>query len=241
MEKTLQTFRYLSKSFTAMIVIGFLTILGNVVISDLVFFLAERYNKAPAAPLTTFIESTAGIFALLVGLVLFLVNFKVALANGISRKTFLLANLPAIAIVSAAFAIFNLLVALIHGLFWPMTLISLQAYPQAGWVGALVLQFAIYYLAIVAGWLIALAYYRGNTPARWAISLAPFVVFGLLQVANAQSGGAVFAAIAEYMRFSMGMATENPNPYQAAFFMLVYSAILYSLTYLLLRRTPLKG
>jgi hypothetical protein len=241
MEKTLQTFRYLSKSLMVMIAIGFLTILGNIAVSDLVFFLTDHYNTIPSSgPLMAYIEITAGIFALLIGLVVFLINFKVALANGISRKTFLLANIPAIAMVAAAFSIFNLVVVLIHGLFWPMTLATIWIYPQAGWVGALVLQFALYYLWVVVGWFIALAYYRSNTPVKWAISLAPFVVFGLLQVANAQSGGAVFAALAEYIRLSMGTAGGTPNPYQATFSMLVYSAILYGLTYLLLRRTPLK-
>lgn len=223
-----------------MVVIGFLTILGNILISDVVFYLTDRYTSNTTIPVTVLYEITAGMFALLTGMVLVLNNFKVALANGISRKTFVLANLPAIAIVAAAFSIFSMVVGLIHGLFWPMNLISLQVYPQAGWIGAVVFQFALYYLGVVVGWLIALAYYRSNTPVKWVISLTPFILFGLLQVANAQSGGIIFAALGEYMRFSMGMQSQQPDPYQAALFMLIYSAILYGLIYVLLRRTPLK-
>jgi len=235
MEKTLQTLRYLSKGFAKMTVIGFFSILGGVAITDLVYHLTDSaYNTVhKVVSLTMPFEFIAGIFALLTGLLLFISNFKVALANGIARKTFLLANLPAAGMVAAALAIFNLIVVMVHGLFWPINSISEMFYPFTSWAGILILQFALYFLLIVSGWFITLAYYRSSTPGKWAISLTPFVLFGLLKVANARSGGAIFEAIREYQHESMRME-------RAPLTFLVYSAILCGLIYLLIRRAPLK-
>jgi len=235
MEKTIQTFRYLTKSFAAMTVIEFLVILGTTAVMDLVWYLTDRYNSIHLVrPLTAPFELTSAVFALLIGLLLFTINFKAALANGISRKTFLLANLLAAALVAAVFSIFNMIVVLVHGLFWPVFLSFEVIYPNAGWTGSLALQFSIYFLLLVTGWFVTLAYYRSNLAAKWAISLAPFGLFGLLVEASHLAGGAVFMAIWEYLQLNFG------DPYRAAASLLVYAAILYGLVYLLIRRAPLK-
>ncbi len=235
MKKTFQTLRHLSKGFARMTVIGFLSILVSVAITDLIFHLTDQYNQAhQVVALTVPFEVTAGVFALLIGLILLIANFKIGLANGISRKTFLLANLPAAVMVAVAFSIFNLLVVLAHGLFWPIIFISDLLYPHTSWIGLLILQFALYFLLIVVGWFITLAYYRSSVPVKWAISLAPIGLYALLRVANARSGGATFTSIGEYLRMSMS------SPYRAGVSLLAYSAILCILVYLLIRRAPLK-
>ncbi len=235
MNKTLQTLRYLAKSSSAGIFFGFLVILGTVAVTDLVFYLTDQaYNTVHlVVSLTVPFEVTAGIFTLLIGMVLFIPDFKVALANGISRKTFLMANLPAAGIAAAAFSIFNLVVVKVHGLFWPINSIGDLSYPQAGWVAFLLLQFTLYFLLIMAGRFISLAYYRSSPPVRWAISLAPFVLFGLLIEMDIRSDGKIFEAIGAYLLWSLRFPTALVS-------MLAYSAILYGLTYVLLRRAPLK-
>lgn len=235
MKKTLQTLRYLFKSSSMGIVFGFLVILITVAISDLVYFLTDyAYNTVhPVVTLMAPFEVTAGIFALLIGLVLFIATFKVVLANGISRKTFLLANLPAAWIAAAAFSIFNLVVVKVHGLFWPITTIIGWNYPQIGWAELLIFQFALYFLLITAGWFITLAYYRSSVPVKWAISVTPIVLFGLLRVAQARFGYPIFVAIWEYLLWTLSFP-------RAVFSLLAYSAILCGLVYLLIRRAPLK-
>jgi hypothetical protein len=235
MKKTLQTLRYLAKSYSSGIFYGFLVILGTVAVTDLVFYLTDQaYNTVhPVVSLTVPFEVTAGIFTLLIGMVLFIPDFKVALANGVSRKTFLLANLPAAGIAAAAFSIFNLVVMKVHGLFWPVNSISDLSYPQSGWVTFLLVQFTLYFLLIMVGRFISLAYYRSSTPARWAISLAPFVSIALLAVADARSDGRIFEAISQYLLWSLRFP-------RALLSMLAYSAILYGLVWLLLRRASLK-
>ena len=235
MKKTLQTFRYLFRSYVWMTCIGFLSILGGAAITDLVFQLTNRHNAVQqVVTLSAPFEITAGIFAFLTGLLLFIANFKVALANGISRKTFLLANFPIAVIAAVALSIFNMAALMVHGLFWPIELISSLIYPHTAWGGSLLLQFALFLLLIVVGWTITLTYYRCNVPTKWIVSLAPLMLIILVQQVNAQSGGAVKRAIGDYLHMSMG------TPYMAALFMLAYSVILYGLIYLLIRRAPLK-
>ena len=234
MKKTLPTLRYLFKSSRGWIVIGFLVILVTVAVTDLVYNFTSRHGVVQqVVSLTVPFEFTAAVFSLLIGLVLFISSFKVALANGVSRKTFLLANLLAAGIAAAAFSIFNLVVVLVHGLFWPVIMISQIMYPFISWPWLLILQFAGYLLVVIAGWLIALAYYRSSNFGKSILSLAPIAVIAILQVANARSGGALFAAISQYQSITMRMD-------RAPFTMLAYAAILCGLVYLLLRRAPLK-
>jgi len=233
MNKTLQTFRYLSKSFMGLTFMGFLVILGNVAIVDLVFFLTNRYNPVQqVVPLTGPFEVTDGIVIFLVSLIPFIPNLKIAVANGVSRKTFLLANLPVAAIMAGALSIFNLAVVRVHDLFWPIIFLSDLFYPQNSWAGVLVLQFALYFLLIAAGWCVTLAYYRSRVPLKWVISLAPLGLYALLRVANALSGGDTFQSIGAYLRFSLG------SPLRATLSMLAYAVVLCGVVYLLIRRAP---
>ena len=239
MEKTLQTLRYLLKSISTGIVIGLIVSLGTVAASDLLFYFTAKYyplySKTPltTVPLTVPFEFTTGIVALLIGLVLFIPDFKVALANGISRKTFLLANLLSAGTAAAAFSIFNLLVVAIHGIFWPITFSSDLLYPKIGWGFLLIWQFALYLLIILAGRLIALAYYRSSALGRWVLSIAPWALLGVWVVANARSEGALRAVLSEYLQWSLWFTRGSPM-------LLVYSAILCGVAYLLIRRAPLK-
>jgi hypothetical protein len=238
MEKILQTMRYLSTGFILMLAIGFGSLLGNVLFTNLIFYVTDRDNIGRAAgPLTVPLEMTASVFALLIGLLLLRTNFKVVIANGISRRTFLFANLPVALLAAAALALFNGMVVLVHGFFWPAVSISHLLYQQPGSPGLLLVQFGLYFMLIAAGWVITLAYYRASVPARWLISLAPFVLIALLRVINIETGGSVTS----FFRYSLGFVGSQPNPYQGAAFLFLYAVMLFGATYLLIRRAPLKG
>ncbi|HMN63174.1 MAG TPA: hypothetical protein PJ988_22600, partial [Anaerolinea sp.] len=164
MNKTLPTFRYLMKSITTAMMIEVVVILGNVAVTDLVFFLTNKYSLTNEdLSLTVPFEFVTGNFALLLGMVLFISDFKVVLANGVSRKTYWLATLLSAGTAAAAFSMFNLLVMIVHGLFWPIVFITELFYPQIGWAGLFIFQFILYFLLIMLGRLVALAYYRSST------------------------------------------------------------------------------
>lgn len=237
MKKILPTVRYLLKGFSGLTVIAFLSILGNIAFTILTYHLTDRNNNTlPQATLTAPVDVTAGVFALLAGMLLLLANFRVALANGVSRKTFLLANLPAAAVLAFALALINILVVFVISLFQPIIMVTHLVYPQINWVGLLLVQFGQYFLLTVTGWFIILVYYRGNTRVRWAISLAPFILFGLYLAANARTGGNIAAALSEFWRLTM-----RSTPGIATITVMVYSAVLVIMVYLLIRRAPIKN
>ncbi len=173
---------------------------------------------------------------MLFGMTLLIANFKIALANGVSRKTFMLANLLTALTAAAALSIFNLSVALIHNIFWPVNFVSnlFFLFPLT-WGVLLALQFVLYLFAIAAGWFITLAYYRSAVPVKWAISLAPFGLYALLRVTNAFSNGAIFAEIKTYIALSTRTAFTTTMSF------LAYAVIVCGLVYLLLRRASLKA
>jgi len=234
MNKILQTFRYLMKSLSASMIIEVVVVLGTVAVTDLVFFLTSKYSMVNRdLSLTVPFEVVTGAFAMLIGMVLFIADFKVMLANGISRKTYMLATLLSAGTAAGAFATFNLLVMAVHGLFWPIVFITQLYYPTIGWAGVWISQFLLYFLLIMLGRMITSAYYRSSTWVRWAISLSPFVLFGVLAVANARSGGAVFWTIYSYHLASM---RQDRAPWT----LLAYAVILCGLVYLLIRRAPIR-
>jgi hypothetical protein len=239
MKKTRQTLQYLLKSSSTGMIIGVLVILGVVATTDLVFFFTDQRNPVhQVVSLTVPFEGATGLFVFFLGLALFVADFKVALANGISRKTFFLASLFTAAIMAAAFSIFNLTVVKVHGLFWPINSINDVNYPRSGWAEQLLvqfsLQFPLYFYLILAGRLIVLSGYRCNTLAKWAISLAPFVLLILYNVADARFGGPISRAFNDYIVWSTNYPTT-------VFIMLAYAAFLCGLTYLAIRRAPVKG
>ena len=233
-----QTVRYLLPTYARLAVIAFISMLIALGMSTLIFFLTSRgMSPRPLVTLTSPSDFTAALFALITGLVLFLINFQVALANGVTRKTYLLGNLPAAALMALALVLVNALLVGAHGLFWPIIMSAQLTYPQAGLPGVLLYQFVLCLAMIVMGWLIALAYYRAGTLGRWLISLSPVFAWGLVRLGNAATDGAVSAGLRDFYRAALGM--NSGSPAQAALSLLVLGAILYGLVYLLLRRTPL--
>jgi hypothetical protein len=238
MNATLKTFRYLVRGYSVMATIAAISILSCVAIVNLVFRLTDGYDGAfstpTGAPLTVPTEVTAWIFALVTGIALFLTNFKVMLVSGVSRKTFWLASLPAAALLAATLAFFNLLVVAIHGLWWPLVLISELIFPGLGWIGLFLIQFARNLMSLVLGWFIVLAYYRSSRLMKWVISLAPVALISLLLTANAQTQGDTGAGLQ-----TLWQAAMRSSPAAAALTMLFTAAVVYGLVYLLLRRAPL--
>jgi hypothetical protein len=238
MNKTFQTFRFVSRSFAFMTGIGYLCILVSVVATNLIFYLTDMYDsiltQRTLVSLTAPLDVTAAIFALLTGLVMIITNFKVVLANGVTRKTFWLANLPAALLTALALTVFNQLIVLISGVFLPVQLISDIIYPLDGWFSKMVFQFSSYTFLIVLGWFIALAYYRSSTLMKWVISLVPyFLLRGIIALARS-----------DFPPTQIRMAISHAligTPARTGLTCLTAAAIIYGLVYLLLRRAPLKG
>lgn len=244
MNKILPIFKYLLKSSCAVILIGFFNVLFNAVITDWIFFFTARqsgYDWKSANPaLTMTFEYTTAIYMFVICLIAFIPGLKIALANGISRRTYFWANLPAICVMSAVFAVWNILVVLAHRPFVQVIQFSEWVYPDTGLASSLLLPFCLSLAAGVLGWLISLAYYRADNTVRWIISLAPFTLLGMLIVLNVNSDGRLFEGLSHGYRVIMGTAAQSRNPFIAVLTLSCLIAVIYAIIYLILRRTPLR-
>lgn len=240
MEKTFQTLRYLSYYLTRLFGIGLLCAVGSVVISDWIFYSTGGYNLRNVAQTLPY-EFVAALFALIAGLSFFIPHFKVALANGISRKTFLLAYLPGAAGFAAALAIFSLVLAWAHSLFWPAVLITRLFYPFSAGFGIVLVQFMLYFLLAVVGCFAAMILYRAGGLARWAFFLTPLGLY-IAVSADANAGGHFFTPLNLALRVALGLRGPlAPNAYIASLTLFLSAALLCGLVYLLFRRAPVKA
>ena len=242
MQKTGQTFRLLLRRSNELILGVFFSILATVAFTELIYYLTSRTISTPeAVSLTVPFENITGFIALLFGITQIITNFKITLANGVSRKNLMMASILSAAAAAAALSIINLIVALVVNFvaalspqLLPVNFVSSLFFFSLSWLMLLLLQFVLYFLSIASGWFITLAYYRSTAPLKWAISFLPFLLYALLRTANAYTNGGLFNAINDYIVLS------TKTPYTTFISFLAYTIVACGLVYLLIRRAPLK-
>jgi hypothetical protein len=102
----------------------------------------------------------------------------VALANGISRKTFMWAYLPVAALVGVIFTIISQMIVGAHNWLWPNpTAFGALLNFKLVWLWSFVIQIVLYFLLIIAGWFLSFIYYRSNKLMKWIVSLVISFVF----------------------------------------------------------------
>ena len=237
MKRTLQTMGYLIKSIVNPTLLALVVMIIMLAIIDFTNFSTGRFSlTGPAKPLTIPLEFFSGGLSLLIGAAIFLTNFRVSLANGISRKTFLLANLPVAMLIAAFFAIATQVVTEVHALFWPINTYSvamLIEYPQLNNAWPLIFQFTLYLFLILAGRLITLVYYRCNKWGRGFLSLVPLVVFYfLLNAINGKNG--------EFYLLMSNLLLLFLQPQNSIIFLVLGSLVMFALSWLVICRAPLK-
>ncbi|MBA4384760.1 MAG: hypothetical protein C0410_08490 [Anaerolinea sp.] len=210
--------------------------LGTVALADFVFYRTGGFTPGrQVVPVTMPFELTAGVFSFLIGLKYFRSNFRVALANGISRKTFMLANLPVAALIAVIFPVATIVIVQLHSLFWPITSMSnIFSLSSLSWIWQFLFQFTLYFMLIVSGWAITFAYYRSNTLMKWVITLAACFIFFLPMISSEYYYQNIAPAIREFLLWCIYRPERSP------LMMLIVSAVLFEFTFLLIHRAPLK-
>ncbi|WP_147554028.1 hypothetical protein [Christensenella timonensis] len=179
----------------------------------------------------------AVVFLLILGLASFAENLRLALANGVSRRTHFLSFLLFALVASAVTALLSILFDAIPGFFG----VSGASSQFSGSFFVLLLFFAMVYLCIAAlGYFIAGAYYRMNNPARVAVSIgvpAGLIIF----FANVFSfgydlGNPLYPITKALISFGDWM-TQTLN---AALFFALAAVLFLFLGWLLTRRAPVK-
>lgn len=237
MKRLLQTMGYLLKSIVNPTIFALVVMIIMLAILDFTNISTGRFSLAgPAKPLIIPLEFFSGGLSLLIGAAMFLTNFRVSLANGISRKTFMLANLPVAMLIAAFFAIATQVVTEVHALFWPINTYSVAMLienPQLNNAWPLIFQFTLYLFLILAGRFITMVYYRCNKWGRGFLSLVPLVVFYFtLSAINGKNG--------EFYLLMSNLLLLILQPENTINFLVLGSLVMFVLTWLVIYRVPLK-
>lgn len=177
----------------------------------------------------------AVIFLLIVGLASFAENLRLALANGVSRRTHFLSFLLFALVASVVTALLSILFDAIPGFFG----VSGASSQFSGSFFVLLLFFAMVYLCIAAlGYFIAGAYYRMNNPARVAVSIgvpAGLIIF-FVNALSFHAGAPLYSVGYALLAFGDWM-TQTTN---ASLFFALAAVLFLFLGWLLTRRAPIK-
>lgn len=186
-------------------------------------------------------DMIAIIWIFILGLVSFVPSFKFMLANAVSRKSLFWANIFSMAIISVAWAAaLTLVLSFINKMHLKMIVVYPLFYKDSSTMGTVVWFSGTFFLLIVLGWFITMAYYRSSKRMMYAISLAPFILSGILTVINQTTGGKLFDSIIKFIVTAMGFSGSVPNPYIGSVSMLLFAGIICALNYLLIRKAQLK-
>lgn len=234
MNRTLQTIRYLTYSLKWMFLVELLVSLGVVALTDYAFVHTGGSDLGQSAVPGT-VRLVAVVFSILIGFLYFRPNFRVALANGISRKTFMLAYLPVAGLTAIIFTITSQVIVTTHNWIWPNpstygTLFSFKGV----WLLAVLVQIVLYFLLIISSWFITFLYYRSNNIMKWIISLAVSSIFFFPMLAPEYYYVTVSPALHDLVMWCLN------RPERLPIVILGVSAVLFEFTYLLIYRAPLK-
>lgn len=234
MNRTNQTIRYLTYSLKWMFLIELLVAVGIVLLTDYIFLQTGGSDLSQSAMPGT-VRLTAVVFSILIGFLYIRPNFRVALANGISRKTFILAYLPVAGLVAVVFAITSQLIVGVHNWIWPTpSAFGVFINFKLVWLWSFVAQAALCFLLIMSSWFISFLYYRCNTIMKWVISLLVGLIFCFPIIAPEFYSMSISPTFHDFLMWCLF------RPERFIIIMLAFSVLFYEGTYLLIYRAPLK-
>lgn len=229
--------RYQLSTFKLTSIICLAAIIFNIMISVIITYLFKDSNLYAGIS-----DMIAYITMFNLGIVFFKPSFKFLLANGISRKSLLKANILSITILSV---VWGIIVALILWLIKILDIKIIMMYPlfytKGNLFGDFVWLTSAFFLLITLGWFINMLYYRSSKPMRLAISFTPFILLSALSFVNKLINGQLFSSIGTFFSKAMGFTGNGyPNPYFASLNMLLFAVMLGGFNYLLIRRAEIR-
>jgi len=218
------------------------------------FSITISYDTATAS--FAGIEMIGMNFIFIVSLTSFKEPFRMLIQNGISRKTILLGQIIWTICVSAIMSVVDKVICLvgsigssISGRFIVGSLLD-QVYPSKflpepgripAHLMAIAFSFCLYTAVAALGYFITLLYYRMNTPMKVAVSISVpcFLFIGLPLIDNMTNGGVSYF-FDRVSQLIFGVDGSN-GPLSVMAFALVCSALLCGLSWLLIKKAPVKN
>lgn len=201
------------------------------------------------------LEFASVIFLFVGGLNMFREAFRLSMQNGVSRKSIwtgtaltlltvgggmaLIDTVIRMALVNFVASRYNVKIQGLYDFLYAERSMNNSMFQNA--FEGLLLNFCLYTAALAIGYFITVGYYRMNKIAKIIVSIGvPGLYIFVLPFADALLfKGALTKAIVKAILFSFG-GTNGNNPYFAMGYGILVSAVFLGLTYLMVRRAPIK-
>lgn len=187
------------------------------------------------------------IFMFVAGLGSFKQNFRFMQANSITRKNFLIGYIisifPVAAIMSALDITLNRIsnIFIINNSLFAQTYLRPDSFEKTypNIIENFIWSFAALSLFAIIGYCIALIYYRSNKIMKIVISILPFILINILGYLNGKTDGMISYVISNFFSLIWGFK-NNYNPFIAVLSMGIGFMIIAFISFLLIRKAPVK-
>ena len=181
---------------------------------------------------------SAVIFLFIAAMNSFKANFKFMQANNVTRKSFFAAAIVSLAGLSAVMALLDIFTNTLLNALIPYQGLFEQLYKNDSLMADLLWTFALLLLAACTGWMITTLYYRCSALLKTVVSILPVLMIILLAILNGNTGGLIGRGLVSFLTVSLGFV--DYNSYTAVLTFLLGSLVVGFLSYLLIRRMPIR-
>lgn len=236
MEKTLKAAKYMLNDYKKGLVIFYGVMTGLMALA--VYSTLRLLSEATGDITVGGFDSATVVFMFIAAMNSFKVNFKFLQANNVSRKTFFKAASIVFLSVSVFMALIEASANKLLTLIIPYQGTVRQLYNTDSFAANLTWALALTFLAASMGWFITILYYNCSKVMKTLVSLSPVFLVILITLLNRLTGGAVSEAIVDFFTVILGFSSSNP--YIAVISYLISAVVFMALSYMLIRRVPIK-
>lgn len=193
------------------------------------------------------IDMASIIFIFVTGLVSFKSSFRFMQANSVSRIHFLKGHILSIFPIAGLMALIDIIINRASNLFIQNNSLFLQIYskveygfqPNLNIFSNFAWSFSVLCFFGIIGFCISLIYYRSSKVLKIVISIMPFIIISALGYLNGLTNGTISNVISNFFNLIWGFK-HGYNPYIAVLSMSIGFILFSFLSFLLIKRAPVK-
>lgn len=179
------------------------------------------------------------IFIFVSGISSFKTNFYFLQANNVSRKRFYLANILSLISLAVFMAVIE---ELVNRAFANVNLYSdifKEIYGNNFIIASFLWSLAFYIFEASLGWVIGMIYYKCNRLMKTVVSLIPVFLWIIIGIIDNMTDLGIGKAIYNFAKVALGL-TNNINSYTAVLSFTIGAIVLFTISFLLIRKIPIK-
>ena len=210
-----------------------LFMVGILLINLIIGVILKRFDSEGGS-----IDIITFIFALMFGFELFNSAFKFSLFNGVSRKTYLIASVVTIGVISLAWSVLTGIMIIISNEIGSSTIVYSSIYSNDLFAMFLWL-FSIILVLVVFSWFMAILLFSISKKAKLillfvSIAIGPIVV--LIDVFVNE----FISNIARVLLLFLGITENTTSPYLSSLMLVLLAVVVIGINWLFLRKAEVK-